>query len=163
MDNEKKRNYVSGDVIRASLRFGKMGSDVYEFNKHIKSEFKPYYNDECVNNESDIQSFYAKRLSFMMEELSEISNAMTRNNVADIADGLVDLVYFALGTMVLMDMPITKLWQAVHNSNMTKIGGISKRGIEGDAQKSDSYIAPDIMSILNTERKEAINNEERDN
>lgn len=141
-------NHTSDSHTNVIDYFGKMGADVYEFNKHIMSKFMPYYSKDCCDNSSEMRAFYIKRISYMLEELSEISNATIRNNVADIADGLIDLMYFALGTMVLMDMPIKSIWDAVHAANMTKVGGVSKRGFSGDAKKLDDFVAPNIQTIL---------------
>lgn len=130
-------------------RFGAMGSDVLEFNKHIKSQAVPYYSA----SEDEIRKFLIKRIGFMQEELSEISIAAYNNDITEIADGITDLIYFALGTMTLLDLPIDNIWNNVHSSNMTKVMGKTKRGIEDDAAKDESFLRPTISKILEQDRK----------
>ena len=130
-------------------RLGIMGADVLEFNKHVKAQAVPYY----VASEDEIRKFLIKRIGFMQEELSEISIATYNNDIAEIADGITDLIYFALGTMALLDLPIKTIWNNVHSSNMTKVAGKTKRGIEDDAAKNESFLRPTISKILEQDRK----------
>ena len=65
------------------------------------------------------------RLRLMMEELGELSKAMHEDNMAEVADGLADLLYVTVGTAVEYGLgPILEcLFNEVHRSNMTKFCG----------------------------------------
>lgn len=132
----------------AEERFGEFGADVYEFNKNINSDVAPY----CIASGCVTREFMLKRIGFMQEELSEMALAASKNSMEDIADAIVDLIYFATGTAVLLNLPLREIWDKVHDANMQKVGGVSKRGIDGDAQKPDDFVAPDIRSILDNDR-----------
>lgn len=132
----------------AKERFGEFGADVYAFNKHIDSDAVPY----CISSKCGIREFMIKRIGFMQEELSEMAFATSKTSPDEIADAIVDLIYFAVGTAVLLNLPLREIWDKVHNANMKKISGVSKRGIEGDAQKPDDFEAPNIRSILDGDR-----------
>lgn len=60
------------------------------------------------------------RLKFLKEELREIEEGYERDDLTKIADGLVDLVYVALGTAHLHGLPWQELWNAVQRANMRK-------------------------------------------
>lgn len=134
--------------VKIKTRFGEFGADVYEFNEHIKSVKVPYDS----SSDEDLAKFMLKRIGFMQEELSEIALAASKGAIEDVADGIVDLLYFTIGSAVLLDLPLRDLWNSVHNANMKKVAGVSKRGVEGDAHKPDDFVAPDIKSILELDK-----------
>lgn len=59
-----------------------------------------------------------KRYMWMLEELDELRDA---TNVVEQADAIIDLIYFALGTLVEMGIEPDELFQTVHNANMKKL------------------------------------------
>lgn len=58
-----------------------------------------------------------QRYWFMYEELQEFLNS---SSVVDQADAMIDLIYFALGTMVNMGVEPERLFEIVHEANMSK-------------------------------------------
>jgi len=60
------------------------------------------------------------RLIFLEEELRELREAYTAEDLPGIADALVDLVYVALGTAHLHGFPFDELWAEVQRANMAK-------------------------------------------
>jgi len=60
----------------------------------------------------------ADRIGWMREEISELENAET---LADQSDAVIDLIYFALGTLVEMGVDGEPLFHIVHNINMKKL------------------------------------------
>jgi len=60
----------------------------------------------------------AARAAWMQEEVAEFLVAET---VPDQADAMIDLIYFALGTLVEMGVRPEKLFDVVHAANMTKL------------------------------------------
>ena len=59
-----------------------------------------------------------QRAAFMREEIDEFLEAET---IADQADAMIDLIYFALGTMVEMGVKPDALFAIVHEANMQKL------------------------------------------
>lgn len=93
------------------------------------------------------------RLKFLQEELIETTMAMAEGDLPKAADGLVDLVYVALGTAHLMGLPWEEIFDEVQRSNMAKEraqpdGSNSTRGSSFDVIKPDGWRPPDIASIL---------------
>jgi predicted HAD superfamily Cof-like phosphohydrolase len=53
--------------------------------------------------------------------LEEIDEFIESDNITDQADAMIDLIYFALGTLVEMGVKPQKLFDIVHEANMTKL------------------------------------------
>ena len=95
-----------------------------------------------------------ERVCFMQEELTEILNAVKKQDMAGMADALIDLVYVAKGTAVSLGLPWRQLWNEVQRANMDKVRGIGKRGDKVDCIKPEGWEPPKIDQIL-TEAKYA--------
>jgi len=59
-----------------------------------------------------------KRLHWMNSELTEFDGA---KDVVDQADAMIDLIYFAVGTLVEIGVKPQNLWDIVQNANMAKL------------------------------------------
>jgi len=95
------------------------------------------------------------RTSFLMEELAEYTNAITKKDAAGALDALVDIVYIALGTAWLFNLPFEKAWKEVQKANMSKIRAkdkTGKRGTKFDVIKPKDWKAPNIERIVEEER-----------
>lgn len=104
------------------------------------------------------------RLHFLAEELEETAraagfeayvNIKDNNgpvNMPELADGLVDLVYVALGTAHMLNLPWFELFREVQRANMSKqrasTAADSKRGSSLDVVKPEGWKAPDIEGVL---------------
>lgn len=92
------------------------------------------------------------RVNFLHEELKEFEDSYNENDLAGCADALVDLVYIALGTALLMGIPWQQVWDRVQLANMTKRlakpdGSDSKRGNPLDVVKPPGWVGPDHSSL----------------
>lgn len=65
------------------------------------------------------------------------------------ADALIDLVYVAMGTAVMMGLPWQQLWDDVQRANMSKVRGMTKRGHAIDVTKPEGWVGPKTEEILN--------------
>ena len=95
------------------------------------------------------------RTSFLMEELAEYTQAITKKDAAGALDALVDIVYIALGTAWLFNLPFEKAWNEVQKANMSKVRAKSKskkRGTAFDVVKPKGWEAPNIDRIVEEER-----------
>lgn len=82
----------------------------------------------------------------MQEEVEEFMVATAEGNVAEAADALVDLVYFALGRLAEMGVPALAVFDEVQRANMDKVQGtLSKRpgSLGHDAVKPAGWRGPD--------------------
>lgn len=90
-------------------------------------------------------------MSALNEEISEFEEATENGDVAEAADALIDLVYFALGRLVEMGVPAKAVFDEVQQANMGKRRGeLSKRpGSRGyDAVKPEGWQPPNHSWLL---------------
>lgn len=116
----------------------------YGFEKNEKVDIPD--NNELINF----------RTAFLMEELAEYTNAITKKDAAGALDALVDIVYIALGTAWLFNLPFEKAWNEVQKANMGKIRAkdkTGKRGTKFDVVKPKDWKAPNIEKIIEEERE----------
>jgi len=87
--------------------------------------------------------FVAERLRFMNEELEEYAGAALGGDIVRATDGLLDLIYVALGTLYFMGIPVDECWGAVQKANMMKVKGVTIRGNKIDAAKPPNWVGPE--------------------
>ena len=132
--------------------------DIDSFHKKYKFE----KNEKVgIPDDNELVNF---RTSFLIEELAEYTQAITKKDSAAALDALVDIVYIALGTAWLFNLPFERAWEQVQKANMSKIRSKSKskkRGTSFDVIKPKGWIPPDIEQVIEEEREkqnEDINN-----
>lgn len=89
-----------------------------------------------------------ERVECMQEELDEFKAAVATQDLAEQADALIDLVYFAKGTANMLGLPWEALWADVHRANMAKEAGVGKRGHMVDCIKPEGWVGPQTSKIL---------------
>jgi phosphoribosyl-ATP pyrophosphohydrolase len=85
------------------------------------------------------------------EELKEFHDATVDGDVLEAADGLIDLIYFALGRLTEMGVPAQAVFDEVHRANMSKTRGTksTREGWGGhDAVKPEGWKGPDHSWLL---------------
>ncbi len=119
--------------------------DINDF--HTKFGFTP----REIGAKPDL-SLLLFRLKFLAEELQELKVASTVDDLENFLDGLVDLVYVALGTAWLFNLDFNKAWTLVHAANMAKVRAErnedSKRGSTFDVIKPKGWQKPAIATCL---------------
>jgi predicted HAD superfamily Cof-like phosphohydrolase len=82
-----------------------------------------------------------KRYKWMLEEINEFIDADT---LVDQADAMIDLMYFALGTLVEMGVKPEKLFAIVHEANMSKLwpDGTAHYNDDGKTIKPPNWADP---------------------
>lgn len=120
------------DVIEFHKKFELMSSTVP---RHLTTH-KLHERAECMIEE--VEEFIAG--TGMMSGTPQRMDLM--------ADALVDLVYFALGTAVMLGLPWEELWQEVHQANMAKTKGPTHRGHPIDVRKPPNWVPPNINRVL---------------
>jgi predicted HAD superfamily Cof-like phosphohydrolase len=89
------------------------------------------------------------RVALIQEELNELSEAFAENDVTAVADALADLLYVTYGAAIACGIDIDPVFQEVHRSNMTKVGG-HKRA-DGKWVKPPTYSPANIPPILESQ------------
>lgn len=93
----------------------------------------------------------------LQEELDEIISAGQEGDLEEYFDGLIDLVYVALGAAYLANLPFNQGFIRVHQANMTKIRALkqedSKRGSTYDIVKPPGFVAPTLTDLIRKEKE----------
>ena len=93
----------------------------------------------------------ALRESLIREELQEFSQACFRRDIVSAADALADLLYVVYGAAVSLGVDMEPVFDEVHRSNMTKVGG--HRREDGKWVKPDTYSPARLELILEAQGK----------
>ena len=91
------------------------------------------------------------RQNMLAEEYQEYVEAENDHDIVEIADALADMMVIIIGTALAYGIPIAKVWEEVHRSNMSKVdpdtGSIIKRA-DGKVLKPDTWSPPDVIGVL---------------
>lgn len=96
------------------------------------------------------------RADHMREEINEFVEAHTNGDYAAALDGLVDLVYIAIGAMLEMGVLPEDAFGIVHEANMKKLRGETKRGEAYDAVKPEGWEPPNYDALIEALRLRAV-------
>jgi predicted HAD superfamily Cof-like phosphohydrolase len=116
-------------------------------------EFHLAFNHQCPEEPVLLDKIrVAKRNNWMMEELEEFQRAAS---IHDQADAMVDLIYFALGTLVEMGVRPGRLFDIVHEANMKKLwpDGKVHYAADGKVMKPPSWSPPEPQLMLEIDRQ----------
>lgn len=89
-----------------------------------------------------------ERSQFMLEELGEFNMAAHMQDLPLMADALVDLVYVAMGTAIMLGLPWQELWDEVQRANLAKVRGVTPRNHPVDVTKPPDWTPPRHPPIL---------------
>jgi len=91
------------------------------------------------------------RVRLIQEEFDELKEAMAAGNLAAVAKELADLLYVTYGTAVSYGVDMEPVFQEVHRSNLSKVGGYKRA--DGKWVKPPTYSPADINPILEAQRE----------
>ncbi len=101
------------------------------------------------------QDFLALRHNLIQEEWEEVAVEMCfalegEGNLVNLAKELADLLYVVYGTADLLEIPLDEVFNAVHTSNMSKLGPDGKPIYREDGKflKGPNYHPADISAIV---------------
>ena len=96
--------------------------------------------------DADMTSF---RLNFLREELTEIEDAVIEEDLAKVLDGLIDIVYVALGTALIFGLDFDTGWNRVQYANMKKTAGLATdRHGQFDVSKPEGWDPPELADLV---------------
>ena len=119
-----------------------MYADILEFHAHLdqpKIPSTPSLLDETR---------YDFRFGHLKEELAEMDAAQSLSDLPEVVDGLVDLVYIAIGMLIEMGVNPIPPFTKVQQTNMAKKPGMTSRGEAKDAIKPEGWKPPDVEGVL---------------
>jgi len=96
------------------------------------------------------KEYLYNRITWLDEELDEISEAVATGDLPGLVDGLCDLLYFLLGTASSLGVEIRPIFEVIHASNMEKTDSSKAvyRGADGKLGKPVGWKHPDIAAEI---------------
>lgn len=123
--------------------------DVLEFMRKFDQLFKDGQGRELAQTPRHLTlRKLRERAKFIQEEFDEFIEAADNQNLPEMADALIDLVYVIKGTAIFMGLPWNELWADVQRANMAKVRGVGKRGNLVDVVKPVGWDPPHTLEVL---------------
>jgi predicted HAD superfamily Cof-like phosphohydrolase len=90
------------------------------------------------------------RLSLILEEYTELEDAVAEGHMEGIADALTDILYVTYGAGHAFGIDLDKCFEEVQRSNMSKLGADGKPIYRDDGKimKGGNYSEPDLKKVL---------------
>ena len=119
--------------------FSKVGIFMKTFGQEVKN--KPSFSTDKINK---------LRLDLIQEELSELTEAMKKKDLLEVADALTDILYVTYGAGHAFGIDLDKCFNEVQNSNMSKLDEDGKPiyNDSGKVMKGPNYFKPDLSKFL---------------
>ncbi len=120
--------------------FNKVGIFMKTFGQEVKT--KPSFSTDKINK---------LRLDLIKEELSELTEAMNKKDLLEVADALTDILYVTYGAGHAFGINLDKCFEEVQNSNMSKLDENGKPiyNEHGKVMKGPNYFKPDLSKFVN--------------
>ncbi len=119
--------------------FSKVGTFMKTFGQEVKTE--PSFSTDKINK---------LRIDLIKEELEELTDAMSKNDLLEVADALTDILYVTYGAGHAFGIDLDKCFEEVQNSNMSKLDGNGKPiyNDAGKVMKGPNYFKPDLSKFV---------------
>ena len=90
------------------------------------------------------------RVDLINEELSELKQAVQKQDIKEVADALTDILYVTYGAGHAFGIDLDKCFKEVQKSNMSKLGPDGKPiyNDKGKVMKGPSYFKPDLRKFV---------------
>ena len=124
-------------------------SNMSNFNK-VKT-FMNTYGQEIRDKASfPDKKIVQLRIDLIQEELNELKDAITSNDIIEVADALTDILYVTYGAGHSFGINLDKCFDEVQDSNMSKLDE-NKKPIyseNGKVMKGPNYYPPNLKKII---------------
>ena len=119
--------------------FDKVGTFMKTFGQEVKT--KPSFSSDKINK---------LRIDLIKEELQELTEAMQKKDLLEVADALTDILYVTYGAGHAFGINLDECFNEVQKSNMSKLGNDGKPIYDqsGKVMKGPDYFKPNLQKIL---------------
>tara|TARA_Y100001958_G_C21026058_1_gene400807 strand:- start:129 stop:500 length:372 start_codon:yes stop_codon:yes gene_type:complete len=90
------------------------------------------------------------RVDLINEELSELKQAVKKQDIKEVADALTDILYVTYGAGHAFGIDLDKCFKEVQKSNMSKLGSDGKPiyNDKGKVMKGPEYFKPNLGKFV---------------
>ena len=119
--------------------FDKVETFMKTFGQDVKT--KPFLSSDKINK---------LRIDLIKEELEELTEAMQKKDLLEVADALTDILYVTYGAGHAFGINLDECFNEVQKSNMSKLGNDGKPIYDqsGKVMKGPDYFKPNLQKIL---------------
>jgi predicted HAD superfamily Cof-like phosphohydrolase len=119
--------------------FDKVGTFMKTFGQEVKT--KPSLSSDKINK---------LRIDLIKEELEELTEAMQKKDLLEVADALTDILYVTYGAGHAFGIDLDACFNEVQKSNMSKLGKDGKPiyNESGKVMKGPNYFKPDLSKFV---------------
>ena len=119
--------------------FEKVGNFMKTFGQEVKQTSS--FSSEKINK---------LRLSLINEELDELTEAMNKKDLVEVADALTDILYVTYGAGHAFGINLDRCFDEVQNSNMSKLDNDGKPiyNENGKVMKGPNYFKPNLSKFI---------------
>jgi len=119
--------------------FDKVGTFMKTFGQEVKT--KPSFSSDKINK---------LRIDLIKEELEELTEAMQKKDLLEVADALTDILYVTYGAGHAFGINLDECFNEVQKSNMSKLGNDGKPIYDqsGKVMKGPDYFKPNLKKLL---------------
>jgi len=119
--------------------FIKVATFMKIFGQEVKT--KPSFSSDKINK---------LRIDLIKEELEELTEAMQKKDLLEVADALTDILYVTYGAGHAFGINLDECFNEVQKSNMSKLGNDGKPIYDqsGKVMKGPDYFKPNLKKIL---------------
>ena len=110
------------------------------FGQDVKTE--PSFSTDKINK---------LRIDLIKEELAELTDAINKQDLLEVADALTDILYVTYGAGHAFGIDLDKCFNEVQSSNMSKLDSNGKPiyNADGKVMKGPNYFKPDLSKFIN--------------
>jgi predicted HAD superfamily Cof-like phosphohydrolase len=94
------------------------------------------------------------RVRLIQEEFDELKDSMVAGDLSAVAKEMADLLYVVYGTAVSYGIDMEPVFQEVHRSNLSKVGGFKRA--DGKWIKPPTYSPARLEPILDAQREQML-------
>ena len=119
--------------------FSKVGTFMKTFGQEVKT--KPSFSTDKINK---------LRIDLIKEELAELTDAINKQDLLEVADALTDILYVTYGAGHAFGIDLDKCFEEVQSSNMSKLGNDGKPifNNKGKVMKGPNYFKPNLKKFI---------------
>ena len=119
--------------------FNKVGTFMKTFGQDVKT--KPSFSTDKINK---------LRIDLIKEELEELTDAMNKKDLLEVADALTDILYVTYGAGYAYGINLDKCFKEVQRANMSKLGNDGKPiyNEQGKVMKGPNYSEPNLEKFV---------------
>ena len=119
--------------------FSKVGTFMKTFGQEVKTE--PSFSTDKINK---------LRIDLIKEELEELTDAMNKKDLLEVADALTDILYVTYGAGCAYGINLDKCFKEVQRANMSKLGEDGKPiyNEKGKVMKGPNYSPPNLKKLV---------------